>query len=240
MTKNFPPAVVRKAKEITGKRARIVVDHILKHGSITTEDLRTIYGYDHPPRAIKDVTDQGLPLSRKMVQNSNGRRMASYTFGDPGKIKAGRIGGRSAFSKAFKDKLTETYGRRCAVCNVELESRYLQIDHRVPYDLAGEADLANTAEFMLLCSSCNRSKSWSCEHCTNFLESQDPSICMTCYWANPIDYLHIATQDLRRIEITWQGEETRDHDQLKHEAARTGNPIQEFAKSILRRVLRPK
>jgi transcription initiation factor IIE alpha subunit len=49
-------------KAVTGKRARSVVKHILKHGSITTDDLKERYGYDHPPRAIKDVSDQGIPL----------------------------------------------------------------------------------------------------------------------------------------------------------------------------------
>ena len=51
---------------VTGKRARIVINHILKHGSITTDDLKEQYGYDHPPRAIKDVSDQGIPLVRMM------------------------------------------------------------------------------------------------------------------------------------------------------------------------------
>ncbi len=43
-----PKQVLDKAKLITGKRSRLVVDHILKHGSITTEDLEN-YGYKHPP-----------------------------------------------------------------------------------------------------------------------------------------------------------------------------------------------
>lgn len=40
---------------IQGKRSRVVIDHILKHGFITTEELETLYGYGHPPRAIRDV-----------------------------------------------------------------------------------------------------------------------------------------------------------------------------------------
>ena len=43
------------------KRARIVVRHILKYGSVTTESIEE-YGYKHPPRAIGDVRDAGIPL----------------------------------------------------------------------------------------------------------------------------------------------------------------------------------
>ena len=31
-----------------------------------------------------------------------------------------------------------------------------------------------SSEYMLLCGSCNRAKSWSCEHCANWLEEESP------------------------------------------------------------------
>lgn len=240
MNKKLHPDILAKAKQITGRRARVVVDHILKHGSITTEDLKSIYGYDHPPRAIKDVTDQGLPLEREFVRNSNGRRMASYSFGDPASVKNGRIGGRVAFSKSFKAELIEYYGCRCAVCNAELESRYLQIDHRIPYDLGGEPDGQRKEAFMLLCSSCNRAKSWSCEHCENFLVDQDPQTCQTCYWANPLEYSHVATENVRRVELVWQGTETKQHDLIAHQAGKMGVSVQKLLKTLLGKFFGPK
>lgn len=37
---------------VTAKRPRTVIEHILKHGYITSEELKEAYGYNHPPRAI--------------------------------------------------------------------------------------------------------------------------------------------------------------------------------------------
>jgi hypothetical protein len=39
-----------------------VIDHILQYGFITTEDLENTYGYNHPPRAARDVREAGIPL----------------------------------------------------------------------------------------------------------------------------------------------------------------------------------
>lgn len=60
-SKSLPPEFLTKLKSITAKRAKTVIDHILKHGFITTEDLSTTYGYDHGPRAARDVREQGIP-----------------------------------------------------------------------------------------------------------------------------------------------------------------------------------
>ena len=39
----YPKEFLKLAKSITNKRAKIVIDHILKHGFITTEDLEKTY-----------------------------------------------------------------------------------------------------------------------------------------------------------------------------------------------------
>ena len=114
-------AARRSLNAVTGKRARIVVEHIIKHGSITTDDLKAKYGYDHPPRAIKDVSDQGIPLVKSIVRKKYRKRMAEYRFGDLDNITAGRIGGRINFSKAFKEALVAEYGKRCCLCNTPFE-----------------------------------------------------------------------------------------------------------------------
>ena len=40
----FPPEFLALLKKVTAKRPRTVIDHILKYGQITTEELREIYG----------------------------------------------------------------------------------------------------------------------------------------------------------------------------------------------------
>jgi hypothetical protein len=225
---------------VTGKRARIVVDHIIKHGSITTDDLKEKYGYDHPPRAIKDVSDQGIPLVKSIVRKSDGKRMAEYRFGDLDNITAGRVGGRASFPKAFKESLVAAYGSKCALCNTPLEPRYLQIDHRIPYLVAGDgvADGLAVKDYMLVCGSCNRAKSWSCEHCPNGIDVKSPSVCAACYWANPLLYTHVATADIRRLDLTWTGSEVGDFDAAKAKAGSGDEAMPKFVKDAVKRALR--
>jgi hypothetical protein len=225
---------------VTGKRARIVVDHIAKHGSITTDDLKEKYGYDHPPRAIKDVSDQGIPLVKSIVRKADGKRMAEYRFGDLDNITAGRVGGRASFPKAFKESLVAAYGCRCALCNAPFEARYLQIDHRIPYLVAGDGLSAelDVKDYMLVCGSCNRAKSWSCEHCPNGLEAKDPKVCTACYWANPLKYTHVATADIRRLDVTWTGSEVADFDAAKAKAGRGDGALPRFVKDAVRQAVR--
>jgi hypothetical protein len=58
----LPEPFLRKLESVTNKRAKVVIDHILEHGFITTEELEKQYGYNHPPRAARDVREQGIPL----------------------------------------------------------------------------------------------------------------------------------------------------------------------------------
>lgn len=55
-------SVLDKLNAITDKRPSIVIQHILKYGFITTEDLKEKYGYEHPPRAARDVRERGVNL----------------------------------------------------------------------------------------------------------------------------------------------------------------------------------
>jgi len=52
-----PPELLEYISKITAKRPRTVLDHILKYGYITTEELTQKYGYSHPPRAARDVRE---------------------------------------------------------------------------------------------------------------------------------------------------------------------------------------
>lgn len=223
-------------KVITGKRARIVVDHILKHGAITTEQLQNIYGYDHPPRAIRDVRDQGVPIVKTMVRKPDWRRMAKYRFGDLRRIRLGRLGGRRLFPKAFKSALVDKYGERCGLCNASLDARYLQIDHCIPYEVAGDtaSESQKVATVMLVCASCNRAKSWSCEHCPNWTQTRIPRTCRQCYWAQPESYKHVAMRDWRRLDLVWSDDEVPDFDRLRKRAEAREEPMPKYVKDVLR------
>jgi hypothetical protein len=219
------------------KRAIIVLKAMLEKGSITTDDLNDL-GYNHPPRAVGDVRDAGIPIvTGSAISAKTGRRMAVYTFGDPSMIQKGRVGGRSALPKKFKSALVKRYGCVDCITGAELDERVLQIDHRIPYRIFGDAGLQehNVEAYMLLDASSQRAKSWSCEKCANFTDTADPSICRHCFWAFPEDYDHIATVDIRRVDIVWQGEETATYDRLKTKAEKQGRTISQFIKSVLER-----
>jgi len=72
------PVLKRLLDSVTGKRPRTVIDHILEHGHVTTEQLTSLYGYQHPPRAARDVRDHGVPLETFRVKSSDGRTIGAY------------------------------------------------------------------------------------------------------------------------------------------------------------------
>lgn len=230
----LPAEFVQLCRTVTAKRPRAVIDHILKHGMISNEELKDLYGYDHPPRAIRDVRENGIPLiTHSVVSEKSGRRMGVYTFDDVANVKGGRIGGRKAFPKAFKPILVEMYGSRDAFSGERLEERYLSIDHRIPYEVAGEEAGLAPEKFMLLDSSSQRAKSWSCEHCENWLRIHNPEICARCFWAFPEDYDHIAMEQKRRIDVVWSGDEVRSFDAAKAAAKAKRLTVGELIKQLL-------
>lgn len=234
----FPKEFLELCRSITGKRPKTVIDHILKHGHITTEELKTRYGYDHPPRAARDVRELGIQLETFRVANSQGRKIAAYRFADPTRLKVRRFEGRTGLSKRIKAQLIEKYGCRCFIYLEPMDAAALQLDHRVPYEVAGDGEELKAEEFMLLCGSANRAKSWSCEHCENWRQLKDKTICLSCYWACPENYTHVAMRQIRRVDLLWQGGETAQHDKLKADAAKAGVTIPDFVKRIIAKALR--
>ena len=199
---------------VTAKRAKVVIDHILEHGHITTEELRDTYGYNHPPRAARDVREHGIPLLTFSVKGSDGRQIGAYKFDVESKIEGHKLGGRRTWPKDLKESLIKLNGSICAICFVKYESRYLQIDHRVPYEVCGDNIEALVEDFMLVCGSCNRAKSWSCEYCQNWISDHLDDVCLSCYWASPDDYTHVALRRIRRLDITWVDDEIDEYEQL--------------------------
>lgn len=231
----FPEEFLLKLQSVTSKRARIVIDHILEHDYITTEDLEKTYGYSHPPRAARDVREQGIPLETFRVKSSDRRNIAAYRFGDLENIRRGQLGGRKVFSKKLKDDLYNKSEGKCAICVGKFEKRYLQIDHRVPYAIAGDINHFNrdTQDYMLLCAACNRAKSWSCEHCPNW-QTKSPKICSQCYWASPQDYTHISLREVRRTDVIWDEDEINIYNELKDTARKADFTIPDYVKRIVR------
>jgi hypothetical protein len=221
---------------VKGKRSKVVIQHLLEHGFITTEDLEKTYGYAHPPRAIRDVREQGIPLESFSTKDSVGRTIAAYRFADYTQLQHNIAAGRRTFSKQFKHRLYEGQNGICAICSQQYEERYLQIDHRVPYQVAGDTS-RDPKDFMLICGSCNRAKSWSCEHCRNWLIYKRPELCLSCYWAQPTVYLHIALVESRRVDLQWSGEEITTYDMLVRNALAVGLSLADYIKALLRETL---
>lgn len=213
--KKYPKEFIKKLNSVTKKRPATVIQHILGHGYITTEDLKNIYGYNHPPRAIRDVKEQGIPIETYYIKDSEGKRMAAYRFGNPDKVenRVSKASGRTVLSKALKHALIDKYGAKCFIYLERMNESLLQVDHRIPYEIGGEQKTDEAECYMLLSPSANRAKSWTCEHCSNWIK-KDISFCMNCFWAYPENYTHIAGKTQRRITITFTGDEIKDYNKL--------------------------
>jgi hypothetical protein len=230
------PKILELCNQVRDKRPRTVINHIIQHGHVTTEELQDLYGYSHPPRGAMDVRDNGIPLKTfRVTSQKDGRSIGAYRFGDPEDIKNGRIGGRQVFSQRFKKALIERYDSRCTTTGEKMHPRYLQIDHRIPYEVAGDKGLADEdiEAYMLLDASAQRQKSWSCEHCGNWTDIQDIDTCKTCFWASPEAYMHVAMAPRRRLDISWEGYEVEQYDSLKAKAEVSGMTIQDYVKRLL-------
>lgn len=207
----YSKKILTKLNAVKAKRPRTVIQHILKHGYVTTEELENMYGYKHAPRAARDVREQGIPLETYHVKSTDGRSIAAYKFGDLSCINdtVSKEKGRTVLSKALKSALVEKYGAKCFIYSQPMDERLLQIDHRIPYEIGGEQD-DKIEHFMLLSPSANRAKSWTCEHCQNW-DKKDPSFCVGCFWAYPESHTHIAGMQCRQIIVSFTGNEIEDY-----------------------------
>jgi hypothetical protein len=228
------PEIQKLIDGVTAKRPKTVLDHIVKYGFVTTDDLKQIYGYNHPPRAARDVKELGIPLVTFKVVGSDGRRIAAYKLGDTLDVEANRLSGRKNFAKKFKQQLLDLYGEQCSLCGNKFPKAFLQIDHKVPYQVAGDKDEnQDPKDFMLVCGSCNRIKSWACEHCANWLQEKKIEVCQSCMWASPEAYTHIALEQRRSLTINWAGEAIADYEQIKIIAQQANMSLEEYIKTKL-------
>jgi hypothetical protein len=78
----------------SNKRAVAAIRTMLEKGFVSTDDLNDL-GYNHPPRAVGDVRDAGIPvITGSTTSERSGRRMAVYTLGKATDIVNGRIRAR--------------------------------------------------------------------------------------------------------------------------------------------------
>ncbi|MCD7749245.1 MAG: hypothetical protein LUH42_04235 [Oscillospiraceae bacterium] len=230
--KEYPKEFLDLLESVTAKRPRTVIQHILEHGYVTSEELKDIYGYNHPPRAVRDVREYGIPLITYRVTGTDGRKIAAYKFGDPMDVqhKISKSAGRTVLSKALKQALIDKYGAKCFVYLETMDESVLQVDHRIPYEIGGEHDEKDIDYYMLLSPSANRAKSWTCEHCENWTK-KDSSFCMRCFWAHPEDYDHIAGRPEKIVSLVFTENEIEDYNKLIELAGE--KTAQETIKEIL-------
>lgn len=225
-----PDDFVEQLNSVDSKRGNIVIDEIIETGWVSTRELSEDYGYDHAPRAPRDVREEGVPLET-FYPTEYSDRVGAYRF-DLEAFGKDRHRGRTNFPDSFKKELIGEQGEQCAICQHEFEEQYLQIDHRVPYLVGGDPREKRRVEnYMLVCKSCNRSKSWGCEHCENGTQTKDEEICKECYWASPESHSHVAMREERRIDIVWTGENIDLFEELRERARSNGVSVQEYIKN---------
>lgn len=215
MKVEYPKEFLDLLNSVQAKRPKTVINHILEHGFITSQELKDVYGYNHPPRAIRDVREHNIPLETYRVEGTDGRKIAAYRFGDPDAVgnSISKSLGRTVLSKALKQRLIQEYGSKCFVYLENIDSSILQVDHRIPYEIAGEQLEDDLSAYMLLSPSANRAKSWTCENCTNW-KKQSAEMCCSCFWANPEEYTHIAGREERIVSVMFTGDEVTDYNKL--------------------------
>lgn len=232
----LPDDFLEKLNSVMNKRAKCVIDIILLKGYCSTEDLKDA-GYEHAPRAARDVRELGIPLETFKVKDRAGKIIGAYRFGDWEEYKKqnllSKTAGRTQLSNKLKQALIDKYGSICFLYREDYPKQQLQVDHRIPYEILGEQDENDIESFMLLCPSGNRAKSWACEHCNNW-EIKNASLCTSCYYAHPESYLHIAGAQERRIDVIFKNSDIAIYNLIKLKANRENIPLQEAFKRFIR------
>lgn len=183
------------------KRARAALESMLERGAVTSKALQEEYGLDHPPRAIRDLKDAGVLVGSRRVKES-GKTISEYFLLDLATPSRGGAP-RNPIKKRDKDRIVAEFDGKCAVCGTRTSR--LQLDHRIPFAIAGDPPEWTSKTAMPLCPSDNRAKSWACEHCANWA-NRDPDVCLGCMWCHPEDYDHVSMLPERRLVVTAHSE----------------------------------
>ncbi len=103
-TQHYPQEFLDRLNSVTAKKPRAVIQHILKHGSITSEEMRTLYGDEKPSKTIYSVRQRGIPIANRHVKSTQGTSIVSYSFGDPADLDGATSpkAKRAAYSREFR------------------------------------------------------------------------------------------------------------------------------------------
>lgn len=104
----------------------------------------------------------------------------------------------------------------------------------MPYQVAGESLKGTSDPYMVLDGTCNRRKSWICEHCPNLLKHKKVVTCESCYWAYPEEHTHVAMEELRRVDVVFSGEETKAFDKFRRAARKQSESVRDRLKELVR------
>jgi hypothetical protein len=213
-----------------GKRPRVVLEHILKHGFITTDDLSSIYNYRHTHRAVRDVRELGIPIETFRVKSqTDGRMIGAYRLPEKGVIDFS-FEGRRYIPKDIKKELYESQGESCALCHIKADANFLQADHRIPYEVLSELENEED-KYMLLCGSCQCRKGQACKTCPNALK-KSASVCASCFWVTPANYTHVQTKTLRTVIVNWKNSEMTEFQMLSDAAKEHNMTVGDYLKHI--------
>jgi hypothetical protein len=108
MAAKLPETLLARIAQVTNKRARLVLDTIAEKGKITTEELQKL-GYDHAPRAARDVRELGFTLVTTMIKNASGKRMAEYSLAL--NVEAGKTGRLSIAQERARRDYRSCWGK---------------------------------------------------------------------------------------------------------------------------------
>lgn len=73
------------------------------------------------------------------------------------------------------------------------------------------------------------------------LHGKDADVCRQCYWANPEQYFHIATQPIRQLNLTWKGDnEVETFEAVRKLAEKMKIPLPDYVKRALEKHLKDK
>lgn len=84
-----------RISSVTSQRARRLLELIMEHGEVTTEELTEQYGYNHPPRAKRDACEFGFQILSRRVRSKDGTRIiCAYSLDFIAPFVDGRTGYR--------------------------------------------------------------------------------------------------------------------------------------------------
>lgn len=79
----YPKEFLDLLASVKAKRPRTVIEHILKNGHVTSRELKDLYGYHHPPRAIRDVAVKTVSILFSGDETEDYYRLLKLSGGEP-------------------------------------------------------------------------------------------------------------------------------------------------------------